>query len=167
MYEPATAKWRFEQRAAHRADVAAGADDRAGRRIRHRQGNERRQADDRDRPTEGPQNWLIDFAMQEQQDRQNGEGACQVVRADAEAFEQVVGSECAGTSAGVVNDAARRPDDRARRIGRVVGPQRDAEEHGEREQRERTQVDLQAAVFKHRGRASGEPRKNNCSQAEA
>ena len=149
----------FQQRAAHRADVAAGADDRAGRRIRHRQGNERREADDRNRPAERPQDWLIDFAMQEQQERQNGERAGQVVRADAEAFEQVVGSERAGTAARIVNHVARRPDDRARRIGRVVRPQRDAEEHDERQQRERTQVDLQAAVFKHRGRASDEPRK--------
>ena len=71
--------------------------------------------------------------MQEQQDRQDGEGGCQVVRADAEAFEQVMGGERARTSTCIVNHIARRPDDRARRIGRVVGPQRDAEEHGERE----------------------------------
>src|SRR6478609_5768326 len=103
--------------------------------------------------------------MQEQKDSQNCKGDCQVIRAYAEAFENVMGCKRAGTSARVVNYVARRPNDRARRIGRVVRPQRDAEEHGEREQRERTQVDLQAAVFKHRGRAVGRAARKHCSAA--
>ena len=47
-------------------------------------------------------------------------------------------SERAGAAAGVVNDVARRPNDRARRIGRVIRPQREPEERDERQQRERT-----------------------------
>ena len=47
-------------------------------------------------------------------------------------------SESAGPAAGVVHDIAGWPNDRARRVGRIVRPQREAQERDDREQRERT-----------------------------
>jgi len=76
-----------------------------------------------------------------------------------------MGRKRAGMPARIVNGCARRPDDCARRVGRVVGPQRHTEKHAERQQRERTQVDFQAAIFKHRGRAVDWPRDERIESA--
>ena len=59
----------FEHAATHRADVAAGADDRARRPIRDSERSKRREADDRDGPTNSADDRLIDVAAAEHEIR--------------------------------------------------------------------------------------------------
>ena len=165
MYEPATAKWDSSKRAAHRADITAGADDRA--RCRSSASTERRASSDRRRKRPSRSVRRIGWSISRCSNNRTSERRAS--RPDSRPRHRGFRTSNERRSR---RHGRRRCEPRCSRATRSCSADRSrcrstarCQEHDQRQQRERHEIDLQAAVFKHRGRVDGLARETSPIQA--
>ena len=145
----------FQQSASGRAEVAAGADHRARRELRHGHGGEGRQPGQRDQPAAEPRDRLGQRAAGQEHGVEHAQRKHEVIGPQSQGGEQVSADEGPRAAADVEDFRAFGIDELAGRIAGVVAQQRSRQEHGERKQAEGQQVLFQITLFEHETRRPG------------
>ncbi len=142
----------FQQTAPGRAEVAAGADHRPGRELRHGHGGEGRQPCQRDQPAAEPRDGLRQRPAGQQHGIEHAERKYEVVGPQSQGGEEVAADEGPRASADVQHVRALGIDELAGRIAGIVAHQRSRQEHGQRKQAEGQQVLFQITLYEHETR---------------
>ena len=139
----------FQEAAGRRAQIAAGADHRAGRPTRHGHRRHAREANQRQQPANQAKAGGLDRAAGQEQGVDDGQRQEQVVRADAEGAEQERAGPDAGAAAEVGHGGPLGGDQLAGRVGGVVAQEGGGQEDRHRQQAQGRQVDSRVPLWGH------------------